>query len=266
MNQDPQQFDNRESAPPAPEVAPAHQMVRVSLPTTAPYVTYSIIAITVVFYILQLASRYLFQGDIPAALLLKSNDLIRDGQLWRLLTPALLHGSIAHIGFNMYALLSFGSGLERYFGHGRFFLLYVLGAFAGNVASFLFSSANSLGASTAIFGLLGAEAVFLFQNRRHFTGRFRSAIGNIIFIAFINLFVIGSLPGIDNWGHIGGLLGGLMFSWFAGPVWEVEGISPNLYFVDQRSTREVLIGAALVLLIFGALAVWGMSGSFPFTN
>lgn len=266
MNQEPRRFDNEEPVPSTPEVAPAPQMVRVALPNAAPYVTYGIIAITVVFYILQLASRYLFQGDIPAALLLKSNSLIREGQLWRLLTPALLHGSIAHIGFNMYALLSFGSSLERYFGHGRFFLLYVLGAFAGNVASFLFSDANSLGASTAIFGLLGAEAVFLLQNRKHFAGRFRSAIGNIIFIAAINLFVIGSLPGIDNWGHIGGLLGGLIFSWFAGPVWEVDGISPNLHFVDQRSTREVLIGAVLVILIFGALAVWGMTGSFPFTD
>lgn len=241
-------------------------MVRVSLPNTPPYVTYAIIAVTVVFYILQLASQFLFQGDIPAALLLKSNDLIRSGQLWRLLTPALLHGSIMHIGFNMYALLSFGSGLERHFGHGRFLLLYVLGAFAGNVASFLFSSANSLGASTAIFGLLGAEAIFLLQNRKHFAGRFRSAIGNIIFIAAINLFIIGSLPGIDNWGHIGGLLGGLMFTWFAGPVWEVDGISPYLHLVDQRSTREVLLGAALVILIFGALAVWKMTGSFPFPD
>ena len=85
-----------------------------------------------------------------------------------------------------------------------------------------------MGASTAIFGLLGAEAVFLIQNREVFAGRFRSAIGNIIFIAAINLFIIGSLPGIDNWGHIGGLLGGLIFTSFAGPLWEVEGISASV--------------------------------------
>jgi rhomboid protease GluP len=135
--------------------------------------------------------------------------------------------------------------------------LYVLGAFAGNVASFVFSEANSLGASTAIFGLLGAEGIFLLQNRRLLAGQFRSAIGNIIFIAAINLFIIGSLPGIDNWGHVGGLLGGLMFTWFAGPLWEIEGIAPALHLEDQRPAHEVLIGVMLVTLVFGGLTVWG---------
>ena len=79
----------------------------------------------------------------------------------------------------------------------------------------------------------------------------------MIFIAAINLFV-GLQPGIDNWGHVGGLLGGLIFTWFAGPVWEVEGIAPMLHIVDQRPTREVLVGAATVILIFGGLAFWGM--------
>jgi rhomboid protease GluP len=221
-------------------------------------VTYSIIGITVFIYILQLASQALVKADLPIAFFAKANDLIRQGQLWRLLTPALVHGSVMHIAFNMYALLSFGTGLERHFGRGRFLLLYVLGAFTGNVASFLFSDGYSVGASTAIFGLLGAEAVFLIQNRKVFAGRFRSAIGNIIFIAAINLFIIGSLPGIDNWGHIGGLLGGLVFTSFAGPLWEVEGIQPAYHLVDRRPSREVIIGAATVVLIFGALALWGM--------
>lgn len=241
-----------------PQPAPAPQSVRVSLPQSAPYVTYSIIGITVFIYILQLASQALAQVDLPIAIFAKANDLIRQGQLWRLLTPALVHGSVMHIAFNMYALLSFGTGLERHFGRGRFLLLYILGAFTGNVASFLFSNGYSVGASTAIFGLLGAEAVFLIQNREVFAGRFRSAIGNIIFIAAINLFIIGSLPGIDNWGHIGGLLGGLIFTSFAGPLWEVEGISPAYHLVDRRPAREVIIGAAVVVLIFGGLAMWGM--------
>jgi len=228
------------------------------MPRSAPYVTYSIIGITAVIYILQLASQALVQTDIPVALFAKANDLIRAGQLWRLLTPALVHGSIAHIGFNMYALFSFGTGLERHFGHKRFLLLYILGAFTGNVMSFLFSAGYSVGASTAIFGLLGAEAVFLIQNRKLFAGQFRNAIGNIIFIAAINLFIIGSLPGIDNWGHIGGLLGGLIFTSFAGPLWEFEGISPDYHLVDKRPLREVIIGGATVILIFGGLALWGM--------
>jgi len=232
--------------------------MRVPMPRSAPYVTYSIIGVTAFVYVLQLASQALVQTDIPVALFAKANDLIRAGQLWRFLTPALVHGSLAHIGFNMYALFSFGTGLERHFGRNRFLLLYVLGAFTGNVMSFLFSPGYSVGASTAIFGLLGAEAIFLIQNRKLFAGQFRSAIGNIIFIAAINLFIIGSLPGIDNWGHIGGLLGGLIFTSFAGPLWEIEGISPAYQLVDKRPLREVIIGAATVVLIFGGLAMWGM--------
>ncbi|MEO5887267.1 MAG: rhomboid family intramembrane serine protease [Anaerolineales bacterium] len=237
--------------------ASEEQSVRVSLPQSAPYVTYAIIAITVIIYVLQLASEVLLQADLPGAILAKDNDLIREGQLWRLLTPALVHGSIPHIAFNMYALFSFGMGLERHFGHGRFLLLYVLGAFAGNVMSFLLTNGNSVGASTAIFGLIAAQGVFLLQNRKLFAGQFRSAIGNIIFIVAINLF-FGLQPQIDNWGHIGGLLGGLIFTSFAGPLWDVEGIRNSYEIIDRREFSGVLTGAVTVLFIFGALAFWGI--------
>ena len=237
------------------EARPASEerAVRVSLPESAPYVTYTIIAITSLIYVLQLVT-----SDLPIVFLAKSNNLIREGQLWRLLTPALVHGSLPHILFNMYALLSFGTGLERYFGHGRFFLLYVLGAFAGNVMSFLLTNANSVGASTAIFGIIGAEGIFLFQNRKLFAGQFRNAIGNVIFVVAVNLF-LGLAPTIDNWGHIGGLLGGLIFTSFAGPLWEIEGISPAYRLEDRREFSGVLIGAVTVLFIFGGLAFWGLA-------
>jgi rhomboid protease GluP len=242
---------------------PAQPARRVSLPRSVPYVTYSIIGVTAFVFVLQLATLFLTGRDLPAELFIKNDGLIRAGQIWRLLTPALLHDEhfpFLHILFNMYALFIFGIELERYFGHGRFLVLYVVSAFAGNVMSFRFTDANSLGASTAVFGLLGAEGIFLFQNRKLFAGQFRRAIGNIIFMAAINLFVIGSLPGIDNWGHIGGLLGGMIFTLFAGPRWEIEGIAPAYHLVDQRSAREVIVGAALVVLLFGGLALWGMTG------
>ena len=228
------------------------------MPQSAPYVTYAIIGITVFFYILQLLSTFALGKDILILYGARINEAILAGEIWRFLTPALLHGSIPHIGFNMYALLVFGVGLERHFGHWRFLLLYVLGAFTGNVVSFLFSPGYSVGASTAIFGLLAAEGVFLVQNRKLFAGQFRGAIGNIIFIAVINLFIIGALPGIDNWGHIGGLLGGLMFTTFAGPSYEIEGVYPSYHLVDKRPFSAVMVGAATVVLIFGGLAFWGM--------
>lgn len=244
--------------PQRPATSAEQQMVRVAMPSTPPYVTYVLIAITVAIYVLQIGLQAKTGTDILVLYGGRYNEAIKAGQLWRFLTPALLHASIPHILFNMYALFSFGTGLERHFGHGRFLLLYVLGAFTGNVFSFLFSTGYSVGASTAIFGLLGAEAVFLFQNRELFAGHFGRAIQNVIFIAVINLF-LGLQPGIDNWGHVGGLLGGLMFTWFAGPVWKIEGAPPAVHLVDQRTTRDVVVAAATVIVVFSALAMWGMT-------
>jgi rhomboid protease GluP len=226
-------------------------------------VTYTILGVTVVAYLLQLLSEFIFGYDLAIELGAKANDAIRAGQLWRFFTPMLLHGSILHIGFNMYALNAFGAGLERRYGHGRFLLLYILSGFAGTVFSFLFSSAYSIGASGAIFGLVAAEGIFLFQNRKLFGSQVRGALNNVIFVVAINLF-LGLQPGIDNWGHMGGLMGGLIFAWFAGPHWEVQGISPNLQVVDQREPRDVIVGVAMVTIIFGTLAAIGMW--FPFVN
>lgn len=247
------------------DLPPQTQTVSVAFPQSAPYVTYAIIGVTVVFYLLQLGSVAVFghptsYGNIDWLEVFgaRINEAIKAGQLWRLFTPALLHGSITHIFFNMYALLSFGTNLEQYFGRWRFLTLYVLGAFAGNVASFLFTDGYSVGASTAVFGLVGAQGIFLYQNQKLLGRQGRKAIGNIIFVAAFNLIIIGSLPYIDNWGHIGGLVGGLMFTWFAGPIWAIEGIQPYLQLADKRSSREVITGAALVLIVFGVLTMWGM--------
>ena len=246
-------------APPLPQPRP----VPVSLPATTPRVTYAILGITIVVYLIQLLTQFTLGYDLPVELGAKANAAIRAGQLWRFFTPMLLHGSILHIGFNMYALYIFGIGLERRYGHGRFLLLYILSGFAGAVFSFLFTSAYSIGASGAIFGLVAAEGMFLFQNRKLFGARVRGALNNVIFVVAINLF-LGLQPGIDNWGHIGGLMGGLIFAWFAGPHWEVQGISPNLRVEDLREPRDVIVGVAVVTIIFCTLAAIGMW--FPFVQ
>jgi rhomboid protease GluP len=253
----------------APQSVSPPQQIRISLPQSAPYMTYTILGVTVFFFVLQLLSLFIFGSysggtdilELYGALIGKA---VHQGQIWRLITPILLHDTsfpFLHILFNMYALYILGIGIENTFGHNRFLLLYLLGGFSGNVMSFLISSQNysfSIGASTAIFGLIGAEGIFLIQNRKMFAGRFGAAIRNVIFIIVLNLFVIGSLPFIDSWGHIGGLLGGLIFTWFAGPIWDVEGIQPNLQIVDRRELSGVITGVAVVLLIFGGLAMWGM--------
>lgn len=245
MNQTPPPI-YREAAPPPQRNIP--------LPSAPPRVTYAIMGITIVVYLLQVASKFFFSGaDYPAALGMKINEAILAGELWRLITPLLLHGSLMHIGFNMYALLVIGVGVESRMGHARFLLLYLVSGFAGNVFSFFFTDAYSLGASTAIFGLLTAEGVFLYLNKDLFGKRAQRALSNIVVIAAVNLF-IGMSPGIDNWGHIGGLLGGLIFAWFGGPRWEVEGIYPLLRIVDRRDFGSAVGASVIVCGIFGAVA------------
>lgn len=227
--------------------------VRVAFPRVRPLVTYALLAVTILVFVAQLASQALLGLDWPAQLGMKVNEQILGGQLWRLFTPMLLHASILHLGFNMYALYIFGPGLEASFGHGRFLTLYILSGFAGNVMSFIFSAAPSLGSSTAIFGLLGAEGVFLYQNRELLGGSARRALTNIIAIAAINLF-IGLTPGIDNWGHIGGMIGGTIYAWLAGPKLRMEGVYPNLSVADERDSGDIYRATLVVAVIFAVLA------------
>ena len=218
-----------------------------------PIVSYILIGLSVAIYLLQVLTNWQLGFDLPAALGMKENSLIDNGQDWRLFTPALLHGSPLHIFFNMYALYVIGFGIEKRFGHFRFALLYLCGAFGGNVVSYLMSANNSLGASTAIFGLLGAELVFYTKNRKLFGPNAKRAIQQVATIAVIN-FVIGLTPGIDNWGHLGGFIGGIIFSWLAGPVLQFVVEYPVIRVVEpDRNDLKSLAAALFVLLIFSAL-------------
>jgi rhomboid protease GluP len=211
----------------------------------------------VAVYALQLLSQYLFAGgDLLFTYGGKMNDYILQGELWRLITPIFLHASIFHIGFNMYALFIFGPELERAYGHWRYLALYLLAGFAGNVLSFVFTPNDSLGASTAIFGLVAAEAVYVYQNRNLFGKRTRPVLLNLALVVVVN-FAIGLDPTsqVDNFGHLGGLIGGAIFAWFAGPQWSFEGIFPSVKVVDHRSPSQVQLGAILVLFIFGGLTL-----------
>jgi rhomboid protease GluP len=234
--------------PEAEQAAPVSP-VTSTMPQTRPLVTYTFIVINVLVFLLQQ-----LRPDLVTEAGLKVNEYIVQGEYWRLFTPMFLHGGIIHLGFNLYALYIFGPGLERHFGHLRFITLFILSGFAGNVLSFMFSAAPSLGSSTAIFGLLGAEGVFLYRNRRIFGGQARRALNNLIILAAINLIFGFSSPGIDNWGHLGGLLGGTLFAWLGGPILAVKNDYPGISVVDTREPRDAFVAALIDLIIFGGLA------------
>jgi len=242
-----------------PENPPEEQKYRpieVRMPKRKPVMTFILIAITGIVFVLQYFSELQFGVDIPFLFGAKVNALIMEGEYWRLITPAFLHSSILHIAFNMYALFVVGSRLERFYGHGRFLLLYLLCAYTGNVFSFVLTPANSLGASTAVFGLFTAEGVFIYQNRKLFgEERTRKMIVNLCIILAINL-VYGfiSMSSVDNMGHIGGLLGGIFFAWVGGPVLKITGPPPIFQVKDKRKTGDVILASALVVLGFGIIA------------
>ncbi len=234
--------------------APPQQLkVTMKMRSTYPIAAYVLGGITILVYGLQLLSQMLFQQDYPLLLGLKANELIVKGQYWRLITPVLLHGSILHIGLNMWMLYILGRTMEPHYGHKRFVLLYLISAFAGNVFSFLLSDKYALGAATALFGILTAEGVMILQNRAAFGERGRSMLIQIAVITALNLG-IGMIPGFDSWGGLGGVLGGLAFAWFAGPLW---GVRTGLFEVEIEDVRgegnawrvflvEVLVLSALV--------------------
>jgi len=214
-----------------------------------------LIALSIIFFVLQNITEWLFGYDLLLIYGAKINQFILQGEIWRFLTPAFLHGSIVHLGFNMYAIYSIGPSLERKYGGTSFILLYVIGAIFGNVFSFLFSPNISLGASTAIFGLIAAQGVYIYKNR-HLLGRAaKPLLTNVLFMIAVNLF-LGLSPGIDNWAHMGGLAGGFLYAWFAGPSF---GISENMFGenVIIRENKKIFLVTALILLL--AVGLVGLS-------
>jgi rhomboid protease GluP len=242
---------NDTPSPPMDQSQPP-RMVSISLPTYKPVATMIILAVTVIIYLGQVLTQSSFNGnDLLFILGGKINSLIEQGQVWRLITPVFLHASISHILLNMYALFVLGKILESAYGHSRFLLLYFIAAFAGNVMSFIMTANASLGASTAIFGLIGAEAIFVIRNKRFYGTRYQSTIANIGMIIALNL-AIGFLPGtsIDYWGHLGGLVGGSLFAFLAGPQWEVAGTYPTISIVDHQRKANIPLSALLILIVF----------------
>jgi rhomboid protease GluP len=156
----------------------------------------------------------------------KVNALINDGEWWRLVTSMFLHIGIIHLAVNCFSLYNVGSLLERFIGSVRFAVIYLLAGICGSLASYWFSPLTiSAGASGAIFGLLGAVGVFFFLHRKLFGAAANRLLTNIAVVALLNLSLGASLSGIDNYAHLGGLMGGLAVSVLLVPRFTVQANS-----------------------------------------
>lgn len=219
------------------------QQHRVQLPISPPRAAWVLLVVNIaIFLIPEVLGLSEFVLDWGA----KSNRAIRGGEFYRFLTSMFLHGSLIHIGFNAFALYSFGFDTERLYGTLRFLAIYFLAGFGGGLASYALSPFDSVGASGAIFGLIGAMAAFYYLSRNLFGEMSRQQLGSLVFVILINLGIGFSTPRIDNMAHIGGLIiGGL-----AGLL-----LAPRL-IVDQRVYPPVVVRHSFPFAWPGALALF----------
>ena len=204
-------------------------------PISRPAVTYTLIGVNAAIFLLQwVVGINAVAGDWG----MWPVGVAVGGEWWRLLTAAFLHGSFLHIAFNMYVLFAIGPTLERILGHGRYLTLYVLSALGGGVASYAFSDIRtvSVGASGAIFGLMGALVVA--------GKRLRYDITQVLILLGINV-VIGFLaPGVDWRAHLGGMVTGAV-------VAAILVIPPR-----RHRTAIQVTGLLAVVFVLATVAAW----------
>lgn len=183
-------------------------------------VTYALLAINIgVFALMAIVSR---GSSEPASLIAfgaKTNELLRSGEWFRLVTPIFIHAGLLHLLSNSYALWAVGPQVEKLYGSARFLLIYMLSGVGGVAGSFLGQviwrrpDVPSVGASGAIFGLFGVLAVFGYRYRHELPPAFRRALGaGVLPVIVVNLFIGFSVPFIDNAAHIGGLITGAILT------------------------------------------------------
>lgn len=176
-------------------------------------VTYTIIILNILLYLIEvIKSRNLIDIDIYTLIEMgaKVNVLINSGEIYRLLTSAFLHGGMIHIFFNMSALNIIGREVEAVYGSKRYIAIYIISALGGSIFSYLFKpSSISVGASGAIFGLLGAMLIFGLKERDKIGKQYMK---NILETIGLNVIIGITIPNIDNFAHLGGLVIGALTS------------------------------------------------------
>ena len=204
-----------------------------------PYVTYFLIAVCIIFYFVPVFSGH--YGDIIDLYCIHGPS-IRAGQFYRLLTGIFLHGGLLHLLCNSYSLYIIGSQIESYLGKVKYLIIYFFSALCGALLSITLSGGvGSIGASGAIFGLMGSMLYFGYY--------YRVFLGNVVKsqllpIIALNLFLGFMSSGIDNFAHIGGLIGGII-------------ITIALGVKDKTSNFEKVNGWIIAFIFLGFLAYMG---------
>jgi len=190
-----------------------------------PIVTYALLALTTLVFLVDFAAVALPRdllagcgGSIVDCGLIWG-ERVAEGEWWRILTSALLHGGLLHFGLNMYILFLFGPLVERMYGHLEYLGIYLLSAAGGSVLTILVDpDQRALGASGAIFGLFGL--LFVVGRRHHaLIGREgRAMLAQIGTLLVLNLVITFLVPNISWTGHLGGLVVGVVLGFLLPPT------------------------------------------------
>lgn len=244
-----------------PPVAPAPVPLR--LPLSRPRVVYGLMVIIGLVFIIEELSGGSQNSRVLVNLGANYAPRVSAGEYWRLFTANFLHIGFLHVALNGYALYVLGQEAEAIYGSARFLVIFLLAGLSGAIASFALTYGLSAGASTGIFGLIGTLIAFFVRNRKVFGSLGRTRLNNLLFVAAINVIYGLSVPAIDNWGHAGGLAGGLLLGWLLCPFYQIE-FAPDgsRRVIDNNSLRNEWIGVGLVVVLmavafFAALSVRG---------
>ena len=181
----------------------------------------------------------------------KVDGLIGLGQYWRLVTATFLHAGYAHMLINGMGLLVMGQTLERLYGSVRFVLVYVLCGVVAALASMAMARGVMVGASGAIFGLVGMLVVYGFRHRRDVPVRYQAMFGaGLLPLVALNVFMGVIIPQIDNAAHIGGLLAGAALGLWMRPR---TATAPRRYAPHVRRAEFVVAVAAVIACGFQAV-------------
>ena len=225
-------------------------------------ITWLLLAINVIVWLLMQFTAGTVSAD--ASVLLRFGamfgPLIATGEYWRLFTAMFLHAGLIHLFFNCFGLFIFGKLVEGVYGHIRFTAIYLLSGLSGGVLSYLFHpSAIAVGASGAIFGILGAFAAYFVVHRGALGEMGRRNLTGLAAVAAINLGIGFIIPGIDNWAHFGGLVGGFALGLALAPRYLYE-IIDTPFGAARRIAGQLRIGmrwlAVPVLAVLLAGVVW----------
>lgn len=161
--------------------------------------------------------------------------LVKNGEIYRLLTCAFLHVGLIHLVVNMYSLRVIGPSVEGLIGKGKFVFIYLISAISASLMSLVFVDSNivSVGASGAIFGLMGALLYFGYHYRLYLNDAIKT---QIIPVILFNLIIGFMMPGIDNGAHIGGLVGGYLATMAIG--------------IKNKSHKKDMINGWIVLTLY----------------